>query len=70
LGEGKGNLKENERYPMHNCHENPIMPPPLGGAPVSFIEEMSPVEFKAISFLRLWCSGPKSKQKVVNELVM
>jgi hypothetical protein len=70
LGKGKGNLKENERYPMHNCHENPIMPPPRGGAPVSFIEEMSPVESYAISFLRLWCSGPKSKQKVVNELVM
>ena len=41
-----------------------IMPPPRGGAPVSFIEEMSPIESYAISFLRLWCSGPKSKQKV------
>jgi hypothetical protein len=70
LGKGKGNPKENERYPMRNYHENPETPPPRGGGPVSFIQEMSPVESYAISFLRLWCSGPKSKQKVVNELVM
>ena len=38
-----------------------------GGAPVGYLEELEPVEARAVMYLRLWCDGPDAQARVWGE---